>query len=642
MAVSRRAPLTRARAASFAASVAADAMAFGRRAVTAARRASRQAALYVRPPAAFVVHHRAYKPPPTVAADPRRAERVLAHLVGEGWLAASQIIPPTELPIELLARVHGLDHLESLDDPAVIARALGEVDPLPRDLAAALVVAQRWATAGTVRAAEIAVAGRGADRGRVAVNLGGGFHHAGPKGASAFCLFNDVAVAIAVIRAAGFAGRILVVDLDLHHGDGTRALFAADESVFTLSIHAAAWDESPAVASLDVALGPAVGDETYLRVLGETLPVAFERSRPDLVFYVAGVDVAADDRLGGWRLSPDAIFERDRRVIDRARGVPVVMVLAGGYGPDAWRYTARLLTFLLGGLDEAIPSGAERDLDHFRRIATTIARAELAVDGIDHSADGADDFGITAADVYGELVHKRPEAGLFGLYTVYGLEVAFERYGLIAHLRKRGYPRVRLELDTDAPAGQSVTVRSADARGDVLIELVLQEHRGVPPLRLMSIEWLMMQDPRAQPPPERPLLPSQKHPGLGALPLLMGMLCMACERLGMDGITFLPAHFHVASQARGFLEFLDPADEARFAALCGVLGGFPLAVSAAMLAEGRVVDGVTGEALRWRPARMVLPVSEALRARMHGPDYDRAVEEAAKAIDLGLVPSATG
>ena len=220
---------------------------------------------------------------------------------------------------------------------------------------------------------------------------------------------------------------------------------------------------------------------------------------------------------------------------------------------------------------------------------------------------------------------------------MYGLEVVFERYGLLAHLRKRGYPRVHIELDTDAPAGQSVTVRSADARRDVLIELVLSEFRGVTPLRLMSIEWLMMQDPRARPDPDRPLLPSQKHPGLGALPIMMGMLVMACERLKMDGLTFLPAHFHVASQARGFLEFLEPADEALFAALCGVLGGYPLAVSAAMLADGRVVDA-RGIPVRWTPARMVLPVSDALCERMRCQEYDRLVEEAAKDVELRLLP----
>ena len=601
-----------------------------RRAANAARRSLRRATARIRPGGASIVYHPGYRPPPTAVVDPRRADKILAYLVDEGWLAPSQIVVPSRLPLHALARVHGIDHLERLDDPSVVARALGEGDPLPQAASGQLVAAQRCATSGTVRATEIALAGR-----RAAVSLGGGFHHAGRDGAAGFCLFNDIAVAIVHAREAGFRGRALVVDLDLHHGDGTRSIFADDDRVLTCSLHAASWDDRPARASIDVALGTAVSDDTYLRALDGVLAEAFDAAKADLVIYVAGVDVAADDRLGGWRLSPEAILARDQRVLSRARGLPTVMALAGGYGPDAWRYTARSLAWLLGGVDVPIATDAERNLDRMRRVAATIARSQLAADG-DHEPEG---FGITADDVFGQLVQKRPAAGLLGLYTPYGVEVAFQRYGLLDHLERRGYPRVRVELDLEAASGQSVTVRDADAPDDVLIELVVQELRSVPPFRLLSIEWLMMQDPRGMPTKDRPLLPSQQHPGLGALPLLIGMLVMACERLRMDGLTFLPAHYHVAAQARGLLELLDPADEAMFAALAGVIGSYPLATSAAMLAAGRVVHEDTGEPVKWKPARMVLPVSDALRARVRGPDFDRRVEEAARSIHLTVLPA---
>lgn len=624
---------SRARAAELAATLAASGATYAKRAAKIARRGMRRVAVRLRPGGATIVHHPGYHAPLTAVVDPRRADKILAHLVREGWLSASQIVVPEALPLDALARVHGLDHLEKLDDPRVVGRALGEGDPLPIAAAAALVLSQRWATAGTVRATEIALSQR-----RTVVSLGGGFHHAGKDGAAGFCLFNDIAVAIAAARARGFRGRVLVIDLDLHHGDGTRSLFAEDDSVLTCSIHATSWDERPARASIDVALGPAVSDATYLRVLDDVLVDAFLKGKPDLVIYVAGVDVAADDRLGGWRLSPDAVLARDRRVLIRSRGTPTVMVLAGGYGPDAWRHTARTLSWLLGGDDAPIASAAERDLDRMRRIAATIARSELARQG-QHAPEN---FDITAEDLFGQLVKKQPVAGLLGLYTAYGVEVALERYGLLAHLAKRGYPRVRVELDLEAAAGQAVTVRDDAPPGDVLVELVVQELRSVPPLRLLSIEWLMMQDPRALPAKDRPLLPSQRHPGLGALPLLIGILVMACERLGLDGITFLPAHYHVAAQARGLLEFLDPADEARFAALAGVVGSYPLATSAAMLAADRVVRADTGEPVHWKPARMVLPVSEALRARVRSPDYDREVEAAAQQLQLLPPPGHPG
>ena len=123
---------------------------------------------------------------------------------------------------------------------------------------------------------------------------------------------------------------MLVVDLDLHHGDGTRSIFADDDRVFTASVHAEHWDESPAIASLDIALGPGVGDDTYLRAVDDMLGEAFARGRPDLLIYVAGVDVGAGDALGGWRVSASGIAERDRLVLERARGLPTAMVLAGG------------------------------------------------------------------------------------------------------------------------------------------------------------------------------------------------------------------------------------------------------------------------------------------------------------------------
>lgn len=631
MAESAGPPWTRARVASVAAALAADGIQRAKQAAREVRRGLRSVAVRVRPRPATLLYHPIFRAPPTVAVDPRRAEKILSHLVHEGWLAPSQIVVPDALPIEALVRAHGIEHLAKLDDPAVVARALGEGDPLPLEAASSLVLAQRWATAGTIRAAEIALKKR-----RPAVSLGGGFHHAGVSGAAGFCLFNDIAAAIYHVRGQGFRGRVLVIDLDMHHGDGTRSLFAEDETVFTCSIHATSWDDSPARAAIDVALGPAVGDETYLAVLDKVLPDAFARARPELVIYVAGVDVAADDRLGGLRLSADAIFARDRRVFERARGLPLVMVLAGGYGFDAWRYTARSLAWLLGGVDVPIPSGVERDLSRMRRIAGTIARAELSSkNGETHAEDS---FGITAEDIYGQLVQKRSHAGLLGLYSAYGVEVAFERYGLLPHIRKRGYPRVRIDLDLDAPSGQSITVRSADARADVLIELVVRRLRSVPPFQLLSIEWLMMQDPRAMPDRDRPLLPSQQHPSLGALPIMMGILVMACERLEMDGLTFLPAHFHVAAQARGLLEFLDPFDEAWFAALRGVLGSFPLATSAGMLGAGRVVHDDTGEPVRWKPSRMVLPVSTRLCERVRSADYNHAVEQAARDIRLRLVP----
>lgn len=583
----------------------------------------------VGPARARLVYHEGYRMPDNGIADVRRAEKIIGHLLAEGWLPKRDaVVIPNPITVAQLLGVHDVDYLESLDDPQTVGRILGGTIA-PHEEARQLIQAQRWATAGTVHAARLAL--RKAHGRRVMVNLGGGFHHAYPAQGQGFCAFNDVAVAITELRRRGFTRRILVIDLDLHHGNGTRGCFANDETVFTFSMHAAPWDESPATGTLDVELGPAVGNQTYLEALGRALPEAFARARPELCFYVAGVDVSADDRLGSYLLTPDAVLERDQMVFHHIGDRPSVMVLAGGYGPDAWRYTARTLVWLLGGVDQEIPGAVERAMLQFRDVAHTLGRSDLTHD------DGVpeeDAFRITEADIYGDLVQKNPPTRLLGFYTLYGVELALERYGLFAHVRKRGYTRPFTVMDPSAASGQSITVYGDSSRKEVLLELVLNEITDHPPLRLLFVEWLLLQDPRRKPTPDRPLLPGQQHPGLGCLPIVVGMLAMACERLGMDGLAFVPAHYHVAAQARGQLRFVDPVDHARFEALHEVLGSRRLDEATRLVDQGRVVDRATGEAIRWKPALMALPQSRTFLAQVESRDFGRAIEEAARGFQL--------
>jgi acetoin utilization deacetylase AcuC-like enzyme len=258
----------------------------------------RRMGLAFKPPGARLVFDPRTTLPSTLVAnaihiDGRRGERILRYLEVEGLVHHLTTIPsPRGLRIEDAMRAHGTEYLASLDDPARLERiyaidALGGLDPTK------VLAAQRFATAGTVQAARAAI--RTPWLTSPVVNLGGGFHHARRDEGSGFCALNDVAIAIERVRAEGFRGNVLVVDLDFHQGDGTRRIFAEDPTVWTYSVHAQAWDDSPAVSSIDHELGPAVGDDTYSRVLEETLPDVFERAKPKLVFYVAGADVAGTD-----------------------------------------------------------------------------------------------------------------------------------------------------------------------------------------------------------------------------------------------------------------------------------------------------------------------------------------------------------
>ncbi len=599
------------------------------------------------PPKVRLVFDPRYRVPDNELADPARGQKILDHLDARGWLSPANVLAPPPLTMRQLLRVHDRSYLEGLDDPRGVGAVFGGMT-FSAERSAAFLVAQRWATSGTVHAARVAVglsSGRGAPLERRSprqpraphgpiVNLGGGLHHAHPARGAGFCAFNDVAVAIAELRDGGFTGRVLVVDLDMHHGDGTRAFFANDDDVHTFSMHASSWDTSPARSALDVELGPAVGDETYLATLKRTLPAFFSHAAPQLVFYVAGVDVAHDDRLGGYRLSAEGIAERDRYVFELAGGLPTVMVLAGGYGPEAWRYTARTLLRLLSGEDRPIPTRDEIALMRFRRIRSGLTGGKLSVSGDTPVPEAS--FDLTEEDLYGDIFGRDRDPKLLGFYSVYGLELAFERYGLGDQLRKRGYRDFELAMDASPTSGQGLRIYADATRKDILVELVVTDFYGVAPYKLLSIEWLLLQDPRAKPKPGEVLLPGQQHPGLGALDIVVGMLVMACERLTFDGLTFVPAHFHLAARARRILKVLDPEDEALFLALASATGSLGVFEATRRIEHGDVVDEQTGETVQYRPMRMVLPVSKELQARLLGPDYARGVEEAARKLTLSL------
>ena len=183
------------------------------------------------------------------------------------------------------------------------------------------------ATGGTILAA------RNALRDRIGFNIGGGFHHAFPAHGEGFCAVNDVAVAIRALQHSGEIGRAMVIDCDVHDGNGTAAIFAEDRSVFTLSIQQ--FNNYPSVkppSTIDINLADWVGDEEYIGRLGPAIRTAMSFG-PDVVFYVAGADPYKEDQLGGLALTMEGLKSRDRLVIDTARtgGVPVAIVLAGGY-----------------------------------------------------------------------------------------------------------------------------------------------------------------------------------------------------------------------------------------------------------------------------------------------------------------------
>jgi acetoin utilization deacetylase AcuC-like enzyme len=178
------------------------------------------------------------------------------------------------------------------------------------------------------------LAARNALKDRVGFNVGGGFHHAFPGHGEGFCAINDIAIAIRRLQKERLIDKAMVVDCDVHDGNGTAEIFAGDRTVFTLSIHQ--FNNYPHVkppSNVDINLEDGVTDDEYVARLGEAYPSALEEFKPDLLMYVAGADPFMEDQLGGLLLTLNGLVRRDRLVIETAveSGVPVAVALAGGY-----------------------------------------------------------------------------------------------------------------------------------------------------------------------------------------------------------------------------------------------------------------------------------------------------------------------
>src|SRR6202050_426897 len=256
-------------------------------------------------------------------------------LLSEGVLATTDLLEPAPIEMTAIELVHTPEYLEKLQP-----RGLSSADQrrLGFPWSEALWRRSRLAAGGTLLAA------RSALENGLAGNLAGGTHHAFADHGEGFCVINDVAIAIAQLRSDGNIRRAAVIDLDVHQGNGTAAIFEHVEEVFTFSMHGERnYPLAKMRSNLDVPLRDGAGDVEYLDTLQRHLPTVLERSQPDIVFYLAGVDVAAGDRYGKLALSEDGMRRRDRTVIEsvRARGVPLVIVLAGGYAATRVR-TAEL------------------------------------------------------------------------------------------------------------------------------------------------------------------------------------------------------------------------------------------------------------------------------------------------------------
>ena len=246
-------------------------------------------------------------------------------LLWQGIATPEDFYEPGLCAEEDVLRVHTADYWHRVRD---LRLSPAEVRRLGLPQSPQLVRRSLSSSAGTLQSARRALADG------IGLNLAGGTHHAFADRGEGFCVLNDQAIAAAHLLAHGLARQVLIVDLDVHQGDGTARIFRDEPRVFTFSMHAGAnYPLRKEQSDLDVALDLGTGDAAYLRILADTLPPLLDRVQPDFIFYLAGVDVLATDKLGKLALTPTGCRQRDEFVLGqcRARRLPVAVSMGGGY-----------------------------------------------------------------------------------------------------------------------------------------------------------------------------------------------------------------------------------------------------------------------------------------------------------------------
>ncbi len=257
----------------------------------------------------------------------KKFELVRDKLLEEGTLQSSEIFEPEPAEVEDVLLVHTEDYISRLRGGTLTKK---EVRKLGLPWSKSLVRRSFLAVSGTINAAKHAL------KNGIASNLAGGTHHAFPNRGEGFCVLNDVAVAVEVLKRDNLAKRFLIVDCDVHQGNGTAFIYENDETVFTFSIHGAKnYPLFKEVSNLDIELPDKTSDDEYLETLDEALPRVFLHN-PDIIFYLGGADPFERDKLGRLNLTISGLMKRDEAVLSfaREREIPIVTVMSGGYAQD--------------------------------------------------------------------------------------------------------------------------------------------------------------------------------------------------------------------------------------------------------------------------------------------------------------------
>jgi len=255
-------------------------------------------------------------------------ELIPAQLIREGVISKDNLFSPGILSEEIILRTHDKDYWHQLRDLTLSPK---EQRRIGFPLSARLIEREMRIAKGTIDGCVFAF------KNRIAFNVAGGTHHAGTNWGEGFCMLNDQAIAANYLLNSNLASSILIIDLDVHQGNGTAQIFENEPGVFTFSMHGANnFPIRKEKSDLDIPLPDGTGDEEFLSVLYHTLPKLIQQVKPDFVFYLAGVDVLITDKLGKLALSKEACKTRDQFVFEQciSNNIPVQVSMGGGYSPQ--------------------------------------------------------------------------------------------------------------------------------------------------------------------------------------------------------------------------------------------------------------------------------------------------------------------
>ncbi len=540
----------------------------------------------------------------TAGLEPRRADFVAWYLLEKRIITAPDLRAPRRAIYADLARVHTPALMAALGKRESLAGIYAvDASDVPVDETLNTV---RLAVGGTLDAARIALRTKGP-----AVNLLGGFHHAAPGRAAGMCPVNDMAIAVAALRSEGFRGQVVIIDLDAHPPDGTAECFRGDRTVWIGSISGSNWDGIPGAD--ETVLPEGSSDGPYLEALDSLL--GRMPAHPALAFVIAGGDVMANDRFGKLAVTLDGARQRDLAVAAALEGVPSVWLPGGGYHHDAWKALAGTVIALTRRTREPIPATYDPLRARYKQIWESFGPRDTRPTELSFSAE----------DVEESLRMRGPEHYLLlGHYTAEGVEFALHHCGILGHLQRLGYGHFKVEVDEASPGDRMRLFGESDGVKHLLMECVL-EKKKLAGVETLYVHWLTLRNPKAAFSQRRPQLPGQEMPGLGLAREACEMLARVGRELGLQGVVFRPAWFHMAYSGRYHFRYLDPTRQGRFEAMVRDLGRYPLREVTLAFAQGRI--RMNGQPCTWEADEMIYWLArhrkedrrtvEAERARVH-------------------------